>query len=96
MERTSICRNGPTCKYYAQNICQFRHPALDAAKEKEKEIGGFSVSSIKHMARSTMNDEEYYEFERACDKGASESLLVMMLYTADQRHDRLKKEMANK
>ncbi len=61
-------------------------------KEEEKMIGGFPVSMLKADARSTMKDEEYAEFERAIEKGASESLIVMMMYTADQRHERRKKE----
>lgn len=68
----------------------FRPPVK---KDEEKEIGGFPVSCLKETARSSMNDEEYNEFERAIEKGAPEHVIVLMMYTADQRNERRKKEM---
>lgn len=61
--------------------CWFQHPEK---KEEQKKIGGFDVSFLKADARSMMNDEDYREFERACDGGSAENVLAMMLHRADK------------
>lgn len=67
MSRLPNCRNG---EYYKQNRCMFNH--IIEKKIEEKKIGGFTVNSIKEMARLSMNDEEYDNFYYQCDRGAPE------------------------